>query len=144
MSEYSGRSGRNTPKKPSRFDQLRELVADIVSNMGYDGIPIVRIKGNKYLIGSEVQYLQQIGSLVVVLDKATGQEQAPLSQFLAENIIKEVNALENYMNFHDKSFIETIEVLVANQGAPQDVINSVKRQVSQDRYIELQTYIRSM
>lgn len=81
--------------------------------MGYDGIPIVRIKGNKYLIGTEVQYLQQIGSLVVVLDKQTGQEMSPLSQFLAENIIKEVNLIESHMNFHDKSFIETIEMMVA-------------------------------
>jgi len=47
--------------------------------MGYDGIPIVLIKGNKYLIGTEIQYLQQIGSLVVVLDKQTGQELSPLS-----------------------------------------------------------------
>ena len=44
-------------RKSSRHDQLRELVGEIVSNMGYDGIPIVRIKGNKYLIGTEVQYL---------------------------------------------------------------------------------------
>lgn len=109
--DVSDSSGRT--RKSSRFDQLRELVGDIVSNMGYDGIPIVRIKGNKYLIGTEVQYLQQIGSLVVVLDKQTGQEQSPLSQFLAENILKEVNAIENHMNFHDKSYIETIEMLVS-------------------------------
>ena len=69
--------------------------------MGYEGMPIVRIKGNKYLIGTEVQYLQQIGSLVVVLDKHTGQEHAPLSQFLAENVIKEVQSIENHMSFHD-------------------------------------------
>ena len=112
--------------------------------MGYDGIPIVRIKGNKYLIGTEVQYLQQIGSLVVVLDKSTGQEQSPLSQFLAENIIREVSAIENYMNFHEKSFLETIEMLVAGFQASPEVVRSVKRQVSQDRYIELQTYIKTM
>lgn len=45
-------------RKSTRHDQLRELVGEIVTNMGYDGIPIVRIKGNKYLIGTEVQYLQ--------------------------------------------------------------------------------------
>lgn len=41
------------------------------------------------------------------------------------------------MNFHDKSFLETIEMLVSGNKASQDVVNSVKRQVSQDRYIEL-------
>ena len=81
--------------------------------MGYDGVPIVRLKSNKYLIGTEVQYLQQVGSLVVVLDKSTGQEQSPLSQFLAENIIHEVQAVQNLMNFHEKSFVETIEMLAA-------------------------------
>ena len=81
---------------------------------------------------------------MVVLDKTTGQELAPLSQFLAENIIKEVNAIENHMNFHDKTLIETIEVLVRGYNAGQDVVNSVKRQVSQDRYIELQMYINTM
>ena len=88
-------------------------MAEIVTNMGYDGIPIVRIKANKYLIGTEIQYLQQTGSLVVVLDKSNGQELAPLSQFLAENIVKEVQAIENHMNFHDKSFVETIEMLAS-------------------------------
>ena len=117
-------------RKSSRHDQLRELVGEIVTNMGYDGIPIVRIKGNKYLIGTDIQYLQQTGSLVVVLDKATGQELAPLSQFLAENIVKEVQAIEKHMNFHDKSLLETIEMLVAGHQASRDVINSVKRQVS--------------
>ena len=82
--------------------------------MGYDGIPIVRIKGNKYLIGSEVQYLQQMGSLVVVLDKVSGQEKSPLSQLLAENIIKEVETIQNLMSFHNKNFVETVEMLVAN------------------------------
>ena len=89
-SEVSGSSGKPYGRKSSRHDQLRELVGEIVTNMGYDGIPIVRIKGNKYLIGTEIQYLQQTGSLVVVLDKATGSELSPLSQFLAENIVKEV------------------------------------------------------
>ena len=72
-----------------------------------------------------------------MLDKTNGQELAPLSQFLAENILKEVNAIENHMNFHDKSFVETIEMLVAGHSASKDVVNSVKRQVSHDRYIEL-------
>ena len=63
QSQFSGKSNvgsskSTTPRKSSRHDQLRELVGEIVSNMGYDGIPIVRIKGNKYLIGTEVQYLQ--------------------------------------------------------------------------------------
>ena len=119
-------------------------MGEIVTNMGYDGIPIVRIKANKYLIGTEIQYLQQTGSLVVVLDKSNGQELAPLSQFLAENIVKEVQAIENHMNFHDKSFVETIEMLASGHQASQDVVNSVKRQVSQDRYIELQTYINTI
>ena len=112
-------------------------MGEIVTNMGYDGIPIVRIKANKYLIGSEVQYLQQIGSLVVVLDKNSGQEQSPLSQFLAENVIHEVQAVQNLMNFHEKSLVQTIEMLLGKHKASQDVVNSVKRQVSQDRYIEL-------
>ena len=68
-----------------------------------------------------------MGSLIVVLDKQTGQELAPLSQFLAENIIKEVQAIENHMNFHDKSFVETIEMLVAGHQGSRDVVNSVKR-----------------
>lgn len=81
---------------------------------------------------------------MVVLDKATGQELAPLSQFLAENIVKEVQAIENHMNFHDKGFVEIIEMLVKGHNASQDVVNSVKRQVCQDRYIELQTYINTI
>mmetsp|Transcript_17355 Transcript_17355/g.21892 ORF Transcript_17355/g.21892 Transcript_17355/m.21892 type:complete len:87 (+) Transcript_17355:590-850(+) len=85
--------------------------------MGYDGMPIVRIRANKYLIGTEVQYLQQIGSLVVVLDKSTGQEQSPLSQFLAENVIHEVQAVQNLMSFHDKNLVQTIEMLVAKHSA---------------------------
>ena len=126
-SEVSGSSGKPYGRKSSRHDQLRELVGEIVTNMGYDGIPIVRIKGNKYLIGTEIQYLQQTGSLVVVLDKATGSELSPLSQFLAENIVKEVQAIESHMNFHDKSFVETVEMLVAGHQASREIINSVKR-----------------
>ena len=80
----------------------------------------------------------------MVLDKSTGQELAPLSQFLAENIVKEVQAIERRMNFHDKSFVETIEKIVSDFQASQDVVNSVKRQVSQARYIELQTYINTV
>ena len=53
-SEISGSSGKPYGRKSSRHDQLRELVGEIVTNMGYDGIPIVRIKGNKYLIGTEI------------------------------------------------------------------------------------------
>ena len=48
------KGSKHHARKSSRHDQLRELVGEIVSNMGYDGIPIVRIKGNKYLIGTEV------------------------------------------------------------------------------------------
>ena len=62
-----------------------------------------------------------------MLDKSTGQELAPLSQFLAENIVKEVQAIERRMNFHDKSFVETIEKIVSDFQASQDVVNSVKR-----------------
>lgn len=51
----------------------------IVSNMGYDGIPVIRIKGNKYLIGAKVQYLQQHGNLVIVQDKEDSNNQTPLS-----------------------------------------------------------------
>ena len=53
-------NGMKSPlgRKSTRHDQLRELVGEIVTNMGYDGIPIVRIKGNKYVIGTEIQYLQ--------------------------------------------------------------------------------------
>ena len=55
LGDSSERSkGNTTPRKSSRHDALRELVGEIVSNMGYEGIPIVRIKGNKYLIGTEV------------------------------------------------------------------------------------------
>ena len=79
-----------------------------------------------------------------MLDKSTGQEQSPLSQFLAENIVKEVQAIENHMNFHDKGFVEAMEMLVQGHNASQDVVNSVKRQVCQDRYTELQTYINTI
>ena len=71
-------------------------------------------------------------------------ELSPLSQFLAENIVKEVQAIESHMNFHDKSFVETIEMLVAGHQASREIINSVKRQVNHDRYIELQTYVNTM
>lgn len=37
--------------------------------MGYEGIPVIRIKGNKYLIGTKVQYLQQHGNLVIIQDQ---------------------------------------------------------------------------
>ena len=137
LSEKSS-SNSSTPSKNKRFDILREHVAEIVSNMGYEGVPIVRIKNNKYLIGTEVQYLQQFGSLVVVLDKSNGQELAPLSQFLAENIIKEVQTIDNLMNYHDKSLTEVVEMLLVNNKASPDVVKSVERQVSLDRYEELQ------
>ena len=78
------------------------------------------------------------------MDKATGMELSPLSQFLAENIVKEVQAIESHMNFHDKSFVETVEMLVAGHQASREIINSVKRQVNHDRYIELQTYVNTM
>ena len=78
------------------------------------------------------------------MDKATGTELSPLSQFLAENIVKEVQAIESHMNFHDKSFVETVEMLVAGHQASREIINSVKRQVNHDRYIELQTYVNTM
>lgn len=71
-------------------------------------------------------------------------ELSPLSQFLAENIVKEVQAIESHMNFHDKSFVETVEMLVAGHQASREIINSVKRQVNHDRYIELQTYVNTM
>lgn len=57
LSDFSGSKSSNTPRKNNKHDLLRELVAEIVTNMGYEGIPIVRIKSNKYLIGTEVQYL---------------------------------------------------------------------------------------
>lgn len=54
MSQYSERSNGSRKSSSTRHEKLAECVNDIVTNMGYDGIPIVRIKGNKYLIGSEV------------------------------------------------------------------------------------------
>ena len=45
---------------------MKEIIHEIVSNMGYDGLPLIRIKGNKFLIGTRAQYLLQIGSLIVV------------------------------------------------------------------------------
>ena len=52
-------------------------------------------------------------------------------------MIHEVQAVQNLMNFHEKSLVQTIEMLLGKHKASQDVVNSVKRQVSQDRYIEL-------
>ena len=52
--------------------------------------------------------------------------------------------MQNLMNFHEKTLVQTIEMLLAKHKSSQDVINSVKRQVSQDRYIELQNYIQQM
>ena len=48
------------------------------------------------------------------------------------------------MNFHDKSFVETIEMLVKAHNGSKEVVNSVKRQVCQDRYVELVNYIESI
>ena len=59
-------------------------------------------------------------------------------------MIHEVQAVQNLMNFHEKTLVQTIEMLLAKHKSSQDVINSVKRQVSQDRYIELQNYIQQM
>ena len=105
--------------------------------MGYDGIPLIRIKGNKYLVGTKVQYLQQHGNLVIVQDKEDSSNQTPLSQFLAENIVKEMKQLDNLMQFHDKSFVQTVELLVQGHKAPKDVVAGVARQISEDRYHEL-------
>ena len=32
---------------------MLEIIEEIVTNMGYEGLPLVRIKGNKYLIGTK-------------------------------------------------------------------------------------------
>ena len=80
--------------------------------MGYEGIPVIRIKGNKYLIGTKVQYLQQHGNLVIIQDQHDSNNQTPLSQFLADSVVKEVKQLENLMQYHDKSLVQTVELLV--------------------------------
>ena len=38
--------------------------------------------------------------------------------------------LENLMQFHDKSFVQTVELLVQGHKAPKDVVSSVARNVS--------------
>ena len=45
--------------------------------------------------------------------------------------------LENLMQFHDKSFVQTVELLVQGHKAPKDVVKNVSRDISQDRYLEL-------
>ena len=109
-----------------------------MSNMGYDGIPIVKIIKNKYLIGAKVQYLTQHGNLIVVQDRHSLEDsQTPLSQFLADNIVREVRQIENLMQIHSKGLVETVQVMLKGHRAPAEIIESVQRQVDEDRFYEL-------